>query len=102
MVELPPPTAVTLKLIALVPTAIIKDAGTAATPALLDASETLRLDAAGAESVRVIVPFAPVICSDDGDSAMLEPSSTTVVAEFKPFAVAVIVADPWAMPYRLG
>lgn len=94
MVVLPAPAAVTLKLTMLVPTVIGRDTGTTATLVLLEFSETLKFDTAGAERVSVMAPLAPVISKGEGVSPMLEPTITTVAAEFKPFADAVMVAEP--------
>ena len=102
MVAPPAPTADTVKLMLLVPTVIGREKGTAATPMLLEINETMKFDAAGGESISVMAPLAPVICKKEGESAMLEPTITIVVAGFNPGAVTVIVAEPCPKPYRLG
>ena len=98
MVALPVPNAVTKKLTVLVPTVIGRDKGTEATLGLLEVNDTLKFVAAGAESVSIMTPLAPVICKGAGVSAMLEPTITVVEARFNPGAVAVMAAMPGAKP----
>ena len=76
MVVVPFPTAVNLKLTLVAPAAIGTDAGTIAAAGLLEVSATVVFDTAGEESVKVIVPSAPVICKGEGVSVMTAPTVT--------------------------
>ena len=102
MVVAPVPTAVTLKLTLVAPTAIGKDAGTIAAAGLLELSATLMFEAAGEESVKVMVPSAPVICRGEGVSVMTAPTVTCVTADAIPVADAVTVNEPAAVAFKLG
>ena len=102
MVVVPAPTAVTLKLTLVLPIVNGSEEGTVATPVLLELSATLKFDEAGAESVRIIVPSVPLICKEEGESDMLVPIVTCVVAAVRPVAVAVIVIEPTALAFKLG
>ena len=102
MVVVPVPTAVTLKPMLVVPIVIGREEGTVATPVLLEFKVTLKFDEAAEERVSVMLPSTPVICKEEGESAMLVPMVTTVVAELRPLDVAVIVAVPAALAFKLG
>lgn len=102
MLVAPAPTAVTLKVTLVVPIVIGREEGTVATPVLLEFKVTLKFDEAAEERVSVMLPSVPVICKEEGESAMLAPMVTTVVAELRPLDVAVIVAVPAALAFKLG
>ena len=102
MVVVPAPTALTLKLTLVAPTAIGKEAGTVAAPRLLEFSAMVRLEAAAEESVNVMVPSAPVICRGEGVRVMIAPTVTCVTADVMPAADAVTVTDPAAVAFRFG
>jgi hypothetical protein len=99
----PCPMAVTGTLTLFWLAGMVKDTGTVATPLLEELRVNVTPEGAITESVRErFCTPVPVIVRLGGEKLAVPVTFTTVLADPKPFAVAVIVELPKSMPFTIG